>query len=217
MSLEEGIEAEVLSEETIQKRVHELADELVDAYCKEVSVQEPLVLVCVLKGSFVFASDLFRAIGSRVHTTIEFMQLSRGGQLPGAEADGDSVSLLTDLKEKINGKHCLVIEDIVDTAATLDYLRFILSARSPKSLAACVLVDKQHGEAEEGVGAEYTGFVMREEGRFLVGYGMDSNERFRSLPYIGALRDVVMPRPAEGAAPMEAVSGEDEDPFMADF
>jgi len=199
----------VLSVEAIQTRVSEIADQLCSEYGKLVSIEEPLVLVCVLKGSFIFCSDLFRSIGTRLPTSIDFMQFARGGQVPGEE-EGEHVRLLTDLKQDVRGRHCLVVEDIIDTAATLEYLRFVLAARAPKSIATCALVNKQPmGAAEPGqVGAEYTGFLLPNERRFLVGYGMDYKERYRSLPFIGAL---------DFAVAQADVTQEEELLFDADF
>lgn len=219
--MDEGIDEVVLSEEAIRSRVNQLADQLYLEYRDIVTEKAPLVLVCVLKGSFIFCSDLFRSIGARLSTTIEFVQFARGGQTPETRGQGAEVTLLTDLKQDVHGKHVLVIEDIIDTSATLEYLQFILAARSPKSMDTCVLIDKRP-PTSEAAGAKYTGFTLAGEKRFLVGYGMDCREHFRSLPYIGALNDALFRndgcgRPGEEDIDPDCMDSTSNNPFEADF
>lgn len=164
---------EVIAEEELRRRVSELAAQIDEDYA---GVEE-LVLVGVLKGAFVFLSDLAR--GLSVPTVVEFVALS---SYDGTEAG--ELRLEMDLREEVRGRHVLVVEDIVDSGATLRRLREMLGARGPASLATCVLVRKE-GSARHGPGVDYLGFRIPDV--WAVGYGLDHEERFRGLPYVGEL------------------------------
>ena len=138
--------------------------------------QEPLHLVAVLKGAFMFLSDLSRVMTRPV--TLDFMAVS--SYASGTRSSGD-IRVIKDVDTSLHGRNVLIIEDIVDTGLTLAYLRDILRARSPKSLKAACLLSKPSRRLVDVV-VDYVGFEI--EDRFVVGYGLDHGEQFRHLPYI---------------------------------
>jgi hypoxanthine phosphoribosyltransferase len=163
----------VLSADQIQKRVAELALEIRRDYPTD------LHLVAVLKGAFVFLSDLMRHVPGDL--SLDFIAVS--SYVDGTPTSG-GVRLLTDLEFPIAGRHVVIVEDIVDTGLTLTYLQSMLRARGPRSLATACLLDKpSHRKVE--VTTDYVGFTVGD--RFVVGYGLDHAERYRNLPYIGAI------------------------------
>ncbi len=141
---------------------------------------EDLHLIAVLKGGFMFLADLIRAMDGRV--SIDFMALSSYG--PGTTSSGE-VRLVKDLDYGLEGRHVIIVEDIVDTGLTLHYLQEILRARNPKSLRTACLLSKP-SRRKIDVKVDYIGFTI--EDRFVVGYGLDYSEQYRNLPYIGALQ-----------------------------
>ena len=165
----------LLDAETIQARVRELAGEIERDY----PAGEDVHLVCVLKGGFVFMSDLVRAMGPRV--TLDFIAVSSYGKR--TKSSGE-VRLLKDLDTGLEGRHTIIVEDIVDTGLTLTYLQDILRARSPKSLRTACLLSKPSRRVVD-VTVEYIGFTI--EDRFVVGYGLDYAERYRNLAHIAVL------------------------------
>ena len=138
-------------------------------------------LVCVLKGAFVFLSDLARALGNGV--TLDFIAVSSYGQ---SSASSGQVQLLKDLDSPIEGRDVVIVEDIVDTGLTLTYLQEILRARSPHSLRTACLLSKP-SRRKIDVAVEYIGFHI--EDKFVVGYGLDFAERYRNLPYIAVVEE----------------------------
>lgn len=136
---------------------------------------QDLLLVVVLKGAFIFAADLVRRIS--IPFTLDFIRLS---SYSGTESTGN-VHLNSDILMPVAGKHILVVEDIVDTGTSLCFLLEQLNNKGPKSLKVCALIEKQDRRRTEAV-ADYTGMVCTSE--FLVGYGLDLDERFRELPAI---------------------------------
>ena len=164
----------VLSAEQIRRRVHELAHEIDCDF-----MDETPVVIGMLKGSFIFVADLCRAVSIPHH--IDFMAVAAYGA--GTAAMG-APRLLKDLTVNITGRSVLIVEDIVDTGATLSHIRRLLLARQPRRLASVALLDKRaHGDPELPI--EYVGFKI--DGGFVVGYGLDLAERYRHLPYIGRL------------------------------
>ena len=141
---------------------------------------EPLLLVGVLKGAVVFLGDLMRELGD-YPLSVDFVVVSSYGTGRAGSAD---VRLLKDLEINPTGKHVILVEDIVDEGLTLDYLMKNLRSRSPKSVRACALLDKPFHRRVE-VRVDYRGLVAPDA--FLVGYGLDHQEQFRNLPYIGKL------------------------------
>jgi len=165
----------LISEADIQARVLELAARISNDYedCDE------LVLVGVLKGSFVFLADLARRL--TIPRVIEFIAVSSYGS--GSQSSG-AVRLVMDVRGNIEGKHVLIIEDIVDTGHTLQYLIGMLKSHNPASVKTCALVRKAE-RAEVDVCVDYLGFDIPDE--WVVGYGLDYAEQNRTLPYIGTI------------------------------
>jgi hypoxanthine phosphoribosyltransferase len=177
--LEDDIARVLIDEDTLQRRVTELAAVIEKDYAEA----EDLLLICVLKGAFIFLADLSRAI-KRPHQ-LDFMGVSSYGA--GTESSG-AVQILLDLKQDIGGKHLLIVEDIIDSGRTLDYMRRNLLARAPASLRIVTLLDKPD-RREVDVPVDYTGFDIPNE--FVVGYGLDFGEIYRNLPYIAILKPEV--------------------------
>jgi len=167
----------LLDAETIQARVRELAVEIESDYPDG----EDIHLVGVLKGAFVFMADLVRAMTPRV--SLDFIALSSYAK--STKSSGE-VRLLKDLDFGLQGRHVIIVEDIVDTGLTLTYLQDILRARSPKTLRTACLLSKP-SRRQVDVAVEYIGFTI--EDRFVVGYGLDYAERYRNLSYIAVLDD----------------------------
>ena len=162
------------NEEEIAKRVKELAEELYSTY-----KDEEVVFVCTLKGAVFFACDLLKRY--KGDARLEFLRVS--------SYEGESSTGKINLKmpldaEKINGKHVVIIEDIVDTGYTLEYIRKYVNDMHPKSLIECTLLDKKARRVVE-IDPTYSGFVI--EDLFVVGYGLDYDQKYRNLPYIGVV------------------------------
>jgi len=154
----------------IQRRVAEMAAEI------RRDVPEQIHFVAILKGSFVFLSDLIRQIDGSV--SLDFMALST--YATGTRSSGE-VRLLKDLDTPIEGQHVVIVEDIVDSGVTLTYLHEILRARAPRTLRTACLLNKPAGRRID-VALDYVGFTIPDE--FVVGYGLDHADRYRNLPYI---------------------------------
>ena len=163
----------LLSEDQIQKRVASLASEIRRDF------PDDLHLIAVLKGAFVFLSDLVRHMPG--HVSLDFMAVSSYAK--GTTSSGE-VRLLKDLDTTLDGRNVVIIEDIVDTGLTLTYLQDILRARNPKMLRTACLLSKP-SRRQVDVRVEYTGFSI--EDRFVVGYGLDYAEQYRNLPHIAVL------------------------------
>jgi hypoxanthine phosphoribosyltransferase len=164
----------MLSSEQIAARVRELAAEITRDYAGR-----RLVLVCVLKGSFVFAADLARAIDLPLR--IDFLGVRSYGA--GTESSG-VVQITQDLAQPIDGEDVLLVEDIVDTGLTVAHLMDLLRTRNPLSVKACALLHKP-ARAKVVIAIDYLGFTI--EDRFVVGYGLDFAEKYRNLPYLGVV------------------------------
>jgi hypoxanthine phosphoribosyltransferase len=163
----------LLSGDQIQKRVAELSSQIRGDF------PDDLHLVAVLKGAFIFLSDLVRHMSG--HVSLDFMAVSSYAK--GTTSSGE-VRLQKDLDTTLDGRNVVIIEDIVDTGLTLNYLQDILRARNPRSLRTACLLSKPSRRKTE-VKVEYIGFTI--EDRFVVGYGLDYGERYRNLPYIAVL------------------------------
>lgn len=164
----------LLTEEQIQKRVKELAVDL----SRDYKGQSP-VLIGILRGSFIFLSDLVRQLA--ISPEIDFMSVSSYNNL--TKSSG-VVRILKDLERDISDENVIIIEDIVDSGLTLAYICRVLQARLPRSLKICALLDKRE-RREVGVKIDYVGFVIPNE--FVVGYGLDLAQRYRNLPYVAVL------------------------------
>jgi hypoxanthine phosphoribosyltransferase len=162
----------LISEDALQSRIRELGRQIREDYGEDTAI----TCIGILKGSFIFMADLVRAIGGNVRC--EFLGVS---SYHGGTRSTGVVRITQDLKRPIEGQHCLVVEDIVDTGLTMDYLLRMLNVREPASLKVVTLLDKP-GNREVGVEVQYQGFTIPDE--FVVGYGLDLGELYRNLPYI---------------------------------
>lgn len=183
---ESDIESVCFSEDRIAEIVHRLAEKIRYDFKSIVSPQHPLVLVGILKGSYIFLSDLSRALKDVPHV-VDFMTVS---SYHGCSST-NNVKILSDLRQTIEGKHTIVVEDIVDTGLTLQSLLNILKTRNPASLRLCTLLQKPYQKVAD-VTVDYYGQHIGPE--FVVGYGLDYNELFRNLPYIGILKKEAIER-----------------------
>ncbi|MBQ5778221.1 MAG: hypoxanthine phosphoribosyltransferase [Oscillospiraceae bacterium] len=173
--MKKDIERILLTEEEISEKVKFLAKQIKSEY----SDKNPLIL-CILKGSVVFTADIIRELDFPCE--IDFMQVSSYGH--GAETTGELV-IKKDLDTDIKGRDVIIIEDILDTGVTLSKLIPNLGARGARKVAICVLLNKPERRTVE-VDADYIGFDIENE--FVVGYGLDYDEKYRNLPYIGILK-----------------------------
>ena len=164
-----------ISVEDIQQRVRELAAEIHKDF------PDGVHLICVLKGAFIFLSDLARALEGSA--TLDFMAVSSYGT---TTKSSGQVQLLKDLDVGLEGRDVVIVEDIVDTGLTLTYLQDILRARAPRSLRTACLLSKP-SRRKVDVKVDYIGFTI--EDRFVVGYGLDYAEKYRNLPYIAVIAD----------------------------
>ena len=164
---------ELIPAEQVQERVRTLAEEIRRDHPGDIH------LICVLKGAFIFMADLLRALPDS--TSIDFMALSSYGK---STSSSGEVRLLKDLDVGLEGRDVVIVEDIVDTGLTLSYLQGILRARGPRTLRTTCLLSKP-SRRKVDVTVDYIGFTI--EDRFVVGYGLDYAEKYRSLPFIGVL------------------------------
>ena len=176
--LENDIQSVLFSEEELKNRVAELAAMIEKDYAGK-----EIMLIGVLRGSFVFMADLCRAID--LPCTLDFMSVSSYGK--GTTSNGQ-VQITKDLSEDISGRHVIVIEDILDSGNTLSYLLKMLHNRNPASIRLCTLLDKPDRRVKQ-VEVHYSGFTIPDA--FVVGYGLDYAEKYRNLPYIGILKPEV--------------------------
>lgn len=176
--LEKDIQEVLFSEEELKARVTEIAKQIEQDY-----EGKEIMLISVLRGSFVFMADLCRAID--LPCTLDFMSVSSYGK--GTSSSGQ-VQITKDLSEDISGRHIIVVEDILDSGNTLSYLLKILQHRHPASIRLCTLLDKPDRRVKQ-VDVHYSGFTIPDA--FVVGYGLDYAEKYRNLPYIGILKPEV--------------------------
>lgn len=174
VQLPSAVSRVLISSETIHQRVQALAAQIDQDYAGV----ERLYLVGILKGAFIFLADLTRELN--VRHSVDFMALSSYGKTTTSGA----VRILMDLREPIEGQHVLIVEDILDTGHTLHYLYNILQGRNPASLRTCVLVRKVRESVD--VPVDYLGFDIPDV--WVVGYGLDFADRYRTLPYIAELK-----------------------------
>jgi hypoxanthine phosphoribosyltransferase len=185
LSLHDDIETILISEEELDRRIGELADEVRADY-----VGKDLMLIGVLKGAVMFMTDLARRL--RLPLEMDFMAVSSYGN---ATQSSGVVRITKDLDSSIEGRNVLLVEDIVDSGLTLRYLLEYLRNRNPQSLRVCALLNKRVLRKAD-VRVDYVGFEI--PNRFVVGYGLDYAENYRNLPYIGVLKASVY---AQYAAP----------------
>ena len=168
----------LIEEKELQAKVAELGTKISEDY-----KGKDLLIVCVLKGAVVFTSDLMREI--KLPLDIDFMAISSYGA--NTESSG-VVRILKDLNTGIDGRHVLIVEDIIDSGLTLAYLAENLKSRHPASVEICTILDKRERRIAE-LDIKYTGFVVPDE--FVVGYGLDYAEKYRNLPYIAVLKEEI--------------------------
>ena len=172
--MQDKIKKVLLTQKQIKDRVKELGEQITNDY-----KGKELIVISVLKGSVIFVADLIRAIDLDVK--IDFMSVS--SYHSGVKSSG-VVKFLKDLDIDIEGCDILIVEDILDSGLTLSYLRDLLIKRNPKSIKITALLDKVD-KRKTDIKADYVGFEIPDE--FVVGYGLDYDERYRNLPYIGVL------------------------------
>lgn len=172
------VEKVLISTEELQRRIAEMGKQISNDY-----QGEEILMIGVLRGAVLFMADLARAID--LHVSMDFMAVSSYGA--GTTSSG-VVRILKDLDEDIEGRHVLVVEDIVDSGLTLNYLLENLKTRKPASIKLCTLLNKPERRKVE-VKIDYNGFDVPDY--FVIGYGLDYAERYRNLPYIGILKPEV--------------------------
>ena len=173
--LEKDIDRILFSEDDIRGMVKKVADRINEDY----SGKKPL-LVVLLKGSVIFAADLMRSL--IIDCEVDFMKVS---SYSGTQSTG-VINVVSDLHTDIAGRHVIIVEDIIDTGSTLYKLKALLESRNPASLKICTLLDKPSGRKTD-VNGDYIGGTVGNE--FIVGYGLDLDEKYRNLPYIGVMRN----------------------------
>jgi hypoxanthine phosphoribosyltransferase len=177
LSMHDDVDRVLFSQEQIQERVQELGKQIAQDY----GGREPH-LITIVKGSIPFISDLMRAMDTPL--SLDLLGVS---SYAGTSSSGE-VRLTKDLDHSIEGRHVLVVEDIIDTGLTLSYVLRNLRQRAPASLKVVTFLDKPEGRGTQ-IEADYVGFTIPDE--FVIGYGLDWNQRYRNLPYVGILkRDV---------------------------
>ena len=170
----EDIERVLISEEELKSIVDNIGKQISEDY-----KDKDLLLVSVLKGSVVFMADLMRAI--TIPCNIDFMAVSSYGN--STESSG-RVNIVKDLSQPVDGKDIVIVEDIIDSGNTLSCLMELLEDRQPNSLRLCTLLDKPERRVKD-VYVDYTGFQIPD--KFVVGYGLDFDQKYRNLPYIGVV------------------------------
>lgn len=177
MEYEKYLKEVLIDSETLQARIRELGQKITADYR---ALQGDLILICILKGGVMFLTDLMRHID--VPHEIDFMAVSSYGK--GARASTRNVRIDMDLTSQLNGKHVLIVEDIIDSGHTLEFVINLLNSRSPSSLKLVTLLNKQ-SRREVPIPVDYVGFDI--EDKFVFGYGLDLDEKFRNLPFIGVV------------------------------
>ncbi|WP_069650623.1 hypoxanthine phosphoribosyltransferase [Caloranaerobacter ferrireducens] len=176
--MKQDIRQILIETDELQKRIKELGQEITKDY-----KDKDLVVICVLKGAVMFMSDLCKNIDLPLN--MDFMAVSSYGS---STQSSGVVRILKDLDSSIEGKDVLIVEDIIDTGLTLSYLVENLKSRGPRSVKICTLLDKPERRKAK-VKVDYIGFTIPDE--FVVGYGLDFNEKYRNLPYVCVLKEEV--------------------------
>lgn len=166
-----------LTEEQLNKRIAEIGAQITERFWGE-----SVYLVCILKGSVFFTAELAKRI--ELQMTMDFMQVSSYGA---ATESSGVVNIKKDLEKSIEGENVIVVEDIIDSGHTMSRLLQLFESRNPKTLTLCTLLDKPDRRVVSGLPVDYTGFVIPD--KFVVGYGLDYDQRYRNLPYIGFVEE----------------------------
>lgn len=177
--LEKDIERVVITREEIAETCRRLGKQLTEDY-----QGKDLVVVGILRGAALFMMDVVREMDC--HLEMDFMDVS---SYHGGISSSGEVKIIKDLDTRVEGRHILIMEDIVDTGRTLKYIIDLLKYRKAASVKVCTLTDKPEGRVEKDLKADYVGIEVPNE--FLVGYGLDYKQRYRNLPYIGVLKQEV--------------------------
>lgn len=165
----------LLSEEEVNQKISEIAREISKDY-----EGRQLHMICILKGGVFFTCELAKRL--TIPVSLDFMSVSSYGA---GTASSGVVRIIKDLDEPLEGKDVLIVEDIIDSGRTLAYLIEVLKQRNPKSVKLCTLLDKPERRVKKQVQVEYTCFTIPDE--FVVGYGLDYDQKYRNLPYIGVV------------------------------
>ena len=165
----------LLTEEEVNRRISEVAEEINKDY-----KGEDIHLICILKGGAMFMCELAKRLNGEV--SFDFMDVSSYGS--GTESTG-IIKILKDLDEDISGKNVIIVEDIIDTGRTLHNLSNLLMSRGPKSIRICTMLDKPSRRVQKEVKVDYRCFEI--PNKFVVGYGLDYDQRYRNLPFIGVV------------------------------
>ena len=165
----------LITEEDVNRRISEVAEEINRDYGNT-----PVHLICILKGGAMFMCELAKRLTMPV--SFDFMSVSSYG---GGTVSSGVVRIMKDLDEPLEGKHVLIVEDIIDTGRTLSYLIEVLAGRGPADIRLCTLLDKPERRVKMMVKVDYTCFTIPDE--FVVGYGLDYDQRYRNYPYIGVV------------------------------
>jgi hypoxanthine phosphoribosyltransferase len=166
-----------LTEEQLNQRIAEIGAEITARFAGE-----SVYLVCILKGSIFFTTELAKRIA--LPMTMDFMSVSSYGE---HTYSSGVVNIKKDLERSIEGENVVIVEDIIDSGNTLSRLQPLLQSRNPKSITICALLDKPERRMVKDLHVDYTGFVIPD--KFVVGFGLDYNQRYRNLPYIGFVED----------------------------
>jgi hypoxanthine phosphoribosyltransferase len=177
LAYEKYLQEILIDSATLQARIAELGAQITADYAEK----DRLLLICILKGGVMFLTDLMRHIN--IPHEIDFLSVSSYGR--GGRSATGNVRIDMDLKEGVTGKNLLIVEDIIDSGYTLRFVMDMLQTRSPASIRLCTLLDKPSRRQIE-IPVHYTGFQI--EDRFVFGYGLDLDEKFRNLPFIGVVR-----------------------------
>lgn len=167
-----------LTEEQLQKRIAEIGAEITERFAGE-----EITLICILKGSIFFTTELAKRID--LPMVLDFMKVSSYGA---ATESSGVINVKQDLEYDIEGKNVIIVEDIIDSGNTLSHLQKLLRTRNPKSLTLCTLLDKPERRVVDDVVVDYTGFVIPD--KFVIGYGLDYDQKYRNLPYIGYVEEI---------------------------
>lgn len=177
MDLKEHKISVYLTEEQLERRIKEIGAEITKRF-----QGESVYLVCILRGSIFFTTELAKRIA--LPMTIDFMTVSSYG---GATKSSGIVNIKKDLEHPIEGENVIIVEDIIDSGNTLSRLLTLFRSRNPKTLTICTLLDKPDRRVVADLDVDYTGFVIPD--KFVVGYGLDYDQRYRNLPYVGFVED----------------------------
>lgn len=184
--LREDIKEIMISEEKLKKEIKRLGKKISNFYYQsdKYSKGQEIIMVGILRGAVIFMADLAREIN--LPLTFDFMDVSSYGK--NATSSGN-VRIIKDLEENIEGKHVLIVEDIIDTGLTMKHVIELLKTRNPITIKIVTLLDKPERRTQKKINVDFNGFEIPDE--FVVGYGLDYAEKYRNLPYIGALKEKI--------------------------